>query len=127
MQLAFFSTFDKAAIHPPPGQLLKWIGNKQRFAAEIVSHFPRDFGTYHEPFVGSGAVLATLAPRRGVASDTFAPLMEIWHALFHSPAVLKAWYHARWELLAKESKAAAYERVKASYNARPNGADLLFL
>jgi hypothetical protein len=41
----------------PPKQLLKWIGNKQRFAAAIARVFPSNFKTYFEPFVGSGAVL----------------------------------------------------------------------
>ena len=40
--------------------LLKWIGNKQRFAAEIVSYMPEDFDNYYEPFLGSGAVMAEL-------------------------------------------------------------------
>jgi DNA adenine methylase len=127
MQLAFFTPFDQAAIHPPPGQLLKWIGNKQRFAAEIVSYFPRDFRRYYEPFVGSGAVLATLAPARAVASDTFAPLIEIWKALIHNPSQLKEWYADRWELMAHGEKVDVYEKVKAAFNAHPNGADLLFL
>jgi DNA adenine methylase len=51
-----------ASAKPFKRQLLKWIGNKQRFAAEIVSHFPSRIGTYFEPFLGSGAVLGTLSP-----------------------------------------------------------------
>ncbi len=62
-----------ARVRPFKPQLLKWIGNKQRFAHEIASYFPERFGTYHEPFLGSGAVLATLAPQRGFASDVFPP------------------------------------------------------
>ena len=50
-------------------QLLKWIGNKQRFAHEIISYFPGKYDGYYEPFVGSGAVLGTLAPR-GVSLPT---------------------------------------------------------
>ena len=46
-------------------QLLKWIGNKQRFAHEIISNFPAKFDAYYEPFVGSGAVLGTLAREKG--------------------------------------------------------------
>src|SRR4051812_44371316 len=48
-------------VKPFTKQLLKWIGNKQRFAHEIVSYLPDEFGTYYEPFIGSGAVLATLS------------------------------------------------------------------
>ena len=59
-------------------QLLKWIGNKRRFAHEIISYFPAKFDGYYEPFLGSGAVLGTLAPTRGFGSDVFKPLVEIW-------------------------------------------------
>jgi len=108
-------------------QLLKWIGNKQRFAAAIISHFPAEFENYHEPFLGSGAVLATLAPARGVASDCFAPLMEIWRTLSQSLEELKRWYSDRFRQFAAGDKTQEYERIKASYNVRPNGPDLLFL
>ena len=40
--------------------LLKWIGNKQRFASIIVANMPTTFNNYYEPFLGSGAVLAEL-------------------------------------------------------------------
>jgi DNA adenine methylase len=127
MQLAFFSNYDQASIRPPAGQLLKWIGNKHRFAAEIAAQFPRRFGRYFEPFVGSGAVLATVAPEVAVASDVFPPLVEIWRTLVNRPEMLKQWYADRWQLCARVGKAAAYEQIKASYNSNPNGADLLFL
>jgi DNA adenine methylase len=127
MQLAFFNNYDQASIRPPAGQLLKWIGNKQRFAAEVVSYFPRNYRRYFEPFLGSGAVLATLAPRDGVASDVFPPLVEIWRSLVENPSELKEWYSERWQRMARADKIAAYEQIKASYNARPNGPDMLFL
>ena len=62
-------------------QLLKWIGNKQRFAPQIISCFPYEFETYFEPFLGSGAVLGTLAPESAVASDALEPLVGIWQTL----------------------------------------------
>jgi DNA adenine methylase len=108
-------------------QLLKWVGNKQRFAAAIISCFPPRYGTYFEPFLGSGAVWGTLAPPRAVLSDTFGPLVEIWQTLKGDPALLKLWYAERYALMAQGEKVAGYERIKAAYNACPNGADLLFL
>lgn len=111
----------------PRGQLLKWIGNKQRMAEEIVSHFPVEFETYHEPFVGSGAVLATLAPKRAFASDSFLPLIEIWTTLREKSAVVKEWYTKRWNRVMDGEKVERYEEIKAAYNRCPNGADLLFL
>lgn len=114
-------------VRPFKSQLLKWIGNKQRFAHEIISFFPKMFGTYHEPFLGSAAVLGVLSPRKAEASDCFAPLIEIWQNLRESPETVVDWYRTRWEQMHKGDKLAAYEAVKASYNAGANGADLLFL
>lgn len=114
-------------VSPFRPQLLKWVGNKQRFAHEISAHFPQIFGTYFEPFLGSGAVLAVFAPERAIASDTFAPLIEIFNTLRGDPDALKLWYADRHELMAHMGKKAAYEQVLASYNAAPNGADFVFL
>jgi DNA adenine methylase len=127
LQTALFDHPPKRLLAPPKGQLLKWIGNKQRFAQEIVRYFPEEFGSYFEPFLGSGALLAALAPKRGYASDTFAPLVEIWQTLKSDPATLKSWYSKRWRLIDRLGKKEAYETVLASYNSRPNGADLVFL
>ena len=115
---------DTAPFHK---QLLKWVGNKQRFAHEIVSYFPLKFGTYFEPFLGAAGVLATLAPERAIGSDSFKPLVEIWRTLKDSPDTLKKWYFDRWNQMTVENKENTYEKIKASYNANPNGADLLFL
>ena len=114
-------------VKPFKFQLLKWIGNKQRFAHEIASYFPSEYGTYYEPFLGSGAVLATIAPHQAIASDAFAPLIEIWQTLKQSPKVLKQWYADRWAIFKAGNKVEGFERIKASYNQHPNGADLLFL
>lgn len=122
-----FKTVRTQFASAPPGQLLKWVGNKQRMAEEITSYFPDMFRVYHEPFLGSGAVLATLAPRHAHGSDAFPPLMEIWTTLKDDPATLKRWYEIRWHRMMSGEKVARYEEIKASYNARPNGADLLFL
>ena len=126
MQEMLFSS-TSTFVEPFKRQLLKWIGNKQRFAHEIASFFPGDMRCYYEPFLGSGAVLATLRPSRAVASDVFRPLMEIWKMLHEAPEVLKQWYLDRWERYTSGDKVLEYARVKASYNESPNGADLLFL
>lgn len=122
-----FTEVQRRDAKPFKSQLLKWIGNKQRFAHEIVSYFPAHFGTYYEPFLGSGAVLATLAHQKAVGSDVFQPLMEIWQALREDPAELKCWYSERWERIQRQTKETVYEQVKALYNSQPNGPDLLFL
>lgn len=125
MQLTLDSKF--ATYTPPKSQLLKWVGNKQRFASEIARFFPVEFNTFYEPFIGSGAVLATVAPSRGVGSDAFKPLVEIWQKLKNDPDGLVDWYAERRNRLENEDKVDVYESVKASFNSGHNGADFLFL
>ena len=118
---------ETGAITPFKTQLIKWVGNKQRYADQIIAHFPRTYGMYYEPFLGSGGVLANLAPARALGSDVFSPLMEIWQCLADDPDQIKEWYADRWQWFQAGDKRERYEKIKADYNAAPNGADLLFL
>ena len=117
----------RAHVEPFKTQLLKWVGNKQKFAHEIIAVLPENMGTYHEPFIGAGGVMAALSPGRAVGSDVFAPLVEIWQTLSTDPERLKRWYEERWHVYQDGDRVEQYEKIKASYNAGPNGADLLFL
>lgn len=125
MQLTIDSKF--ATFTPPKSQLLKWVGNKQKFAGEISRCFPADFKTFYEPFLGSGAVMATVAPQRGVGSDVFKPLVEIWQKLKENPDELIEWYAQRRNRIETENPVVVYEDVKASFNNEHNGADFLYL
>ncbi len=119
-----------SAPHEPSpfrSQLLKWIGNKQKQADDIIRFFPEQYGTYFEPFLGSGGVLGVLAPGKAQGSDAFGPLIEIWQTLHDDKEALKRQYAERYALISTLGKKAAYQKVLANYNARPNGADLLFL
>jgi len=122
----FFDT-EFRRVSPFRAQLLKWIGNKQRFAHEIASFFPVTFHTYYEPFLGSGAVLATFCPSHSVGADVFPPLMEIWSTLQNNPDKVFQWYEERYKIFHSKPRPDGYELIKSSYNAKPNGADLLFL
>jgi DNA adenine methylase len=126
-QRGLFGEVRTVTFERPRGSLLKWIGSKFRVAEEISSYFPRAFGTFYEPFLGSGSILATMAPEAGVGSDVFPPLIEIWRTLKTDPCLVKGWYGERWHFAMGGDKQDRYEQIKASYNAKPNGADFLFL
>jgi DNA adenine methylase len=113
--------------YPPKSQLLKWVGNKQKYAVEITRYFPTDINRYFEPFLGSGAILATVAPLNGLGSDVFKPLIEIWQKLATDPKGLVDWYGERRNLLNSSTKEEVYKSVLSNYNKNPNGADFLFL
>lgn len=109
-------------------QLLKWIGNKQRFAHEIINYFPPNFNRYFEPFLGSGAVMGTLSPNIGFGSDVIKPLIEIWQELARNPNNVKEWYKDRYCLIEKLGKEEAYYYVRNSFNYDGfNPADFLYL
>lgn len=126
-QLALFNRNDEVLRKKPKKQLLKWVGNKQRFAFDIISYFPREYSRYYEPFLGSGAILGSLEPEQAIGSDVFKPLIEIWQTLHDAPDILKSWYEERWDSMISGDKVEKYEEIKASYNQNPNGADLLFI
>lgn len=79
--------------------LLKWIGNKQRFAETIISYMPEQFNNYYEPFLGSGAVMAQLlyqnsttsTPRfaHSYASDILPFLIDIFNIVKYDPQQIK--------------------------------------
>lgn len=114
------------SIQIPPPQLLKWVGNKHRFALIIASHFPKAYNKYIEPFVGTGAVLSTLVPHKGIAGDVLKPLIEIMVMVQHSPNTLIESYSYNWQEYQKNPKA-HYSKVLESFNRNPNSLDLLFL
>lgn len=109
----------------PPKALLKWIGNKQRYACQIANLMP-DYSTYIEPFLGSGAVLGTLAPTSGIAGDILEPLIKIWQLLQTDPQALVDYYATIWKNYLQDRES-TYNKVRASYNESPNPYDLLFL
>lgn len=122
-----FPTRPELIKAPLKGQLLKWIGNKQKYADRIIKFFPKKFNTYYEPFLGSGAVIATLSPTKGIGSDVFQPLIGIFQTLKSDPELLIEYYTENYKLIKEFGKEKAYEVVKSSYNKNPNSKDLLFL
>jgi len=119
MQLSFL-------VERPKGQLLKWVGNKYRYANEIAKFFPQDFDTYYEPFVGTGAVLATLQPKKAVASDALEPLIELWKLVQNDPQAVEDYYE-KWINEYNQSRKPVYNKIKDNFNNKPNGLDLLLL
>lgn len=60
---------------------LKWVGGKTKLVPEILKRFPEKYGTYHEPFLGGGAVFFTLQPEKAVLSDLNDELVDVYAAV----------------------------------------------
>ncbi|RMA96909.1 DNA adenine methylase [Priestia megaterium] len=119
-------------------QLLKWIGNKHRFANEIVEYMPERIDTYFEPFLGSGAVLATLSNlklnsltpsttyNKAIASDALQPLVRIFDYVKKDPSVLIDYYREHIQDY-NEDKKNNYEKIKERFNVFRDPLDFLLL
>jgi len=68
---------------------LKWAGGKRQLLPALRGFYPDGFGTYHEPFLGSGAVFFDLAGRlaggRVRLTDVNADLIGCWLRLRDNP------------------------------------------
>lgn len=106
--------------------LMKYIGSKSRFAKHICSQFPKDYHTYFEPFLGSGAVLGHLAPRRAVACDVIEPLIDLWKLVQSKPKELVDSYSENYQKFQLDREG-TYEDIKARFNKNPNPHDFLFI
>jgi len=96
--------------------LIKYIGNKHKYATLICAHFPDRCRTYFEPFLGSGAILGHLAPRRAVAADTLRPLIDFWRLVKDRPRELALSYAENHRAFLRD-RDGTYAMIKARFNA----------
>lgn len=68
-------------VRPKP--FVKWVGGKRQLIAELEQHVPAasKIGTYHEPFVGGGALFFHRCPERAVLSDTNERLIRTYRGV----------------------------------------------
>lgn len=60
---------------------VKWAGGKRQVINELLKYVPDEFGTYYEPFVGGGALLFELSPKKAVINDSNEELMNVYNVL----------------------------------------------
>lgn len=70
--------------------ILKWAGGKRRLIPEILALFPPDYRkrTYHEPFLGGGAVFFKIRPKLGTINDINPRLMNFYKVVRDNPEEL---------------------------------------
>ena len=60
---------------------VKWAGGKRQILDKLNKYVPTNFDTYYEPFVGGGALLFDLAPKKAVINDSNEELMNVYNVL----------------------------------------------
>jgi DNA adenine methylase len=64
-----------------PQPFLKWAGGKRKLLDQYQPYFPKQLGTYHEPFLGGGAVFFHLQPQQAVLSDINPELVNVYRCV----------------------------------------------
>lgn len=68
---------------------VKWVGGKRQLMDELVKRVPKEYGTYFEPFVGGGALLFELQPKKAVVSDLNEELINTYKVIKKKYKLLK--------------------------------------
>ena len=72
---------------PAIAPIVKWAGGKRQLLPTLQSHLPKGWQEtpYCEPFLGGGALLWALQPRRAVVGDLNAELMNMYRVVRDTP------------------------------------------
>jgi DNA adenine methylase len=71
-----------------PRPFLRWAGSKRLVLCQIADILPRSIASYHEPFLGSGALFFLLQPQRAVISDLCQELINTFSAVRDNPRLI---------------------------------------
>lgn len=67
---------------------LKWVGGKRQLMPVIKGLIPKEYNIYYEPFIGGGAVLFDLQPKRAVINDFNEELINVYKTIKEKPEEL---------------------------------------
>lgn len=68
-------------MHP----FVKWAGGKTQLLDKLLEKAPTEYGTYYEPFVGAGALLFALHPKKAIINDINPQLMNVYRQIKKDP------------------------------------------
>ena len=71
----------KTKIEP----ILKWAGGKRQLLGEINKYLPQNITTYVEPFIGGGALLFDLQPKKAIINDLNEELINVYEVIRDFP------------------------------------------
>ncbi len=67
---------------------LKWVGGKRQLISEIEKYLPQKYDKYYEVFIGGGALLFNLQPKKAVINDRNQELINCYRIVKDYPEEL---------------------------------------
>lgn len=116
--------------------VIKWSGSKRSQAEKILTFFPKEIGTYYEPFCGGASVLrrlidSSIKVNHYVCSDLNSGLIDLWNEIINNPLEVYFYYKKLWNELNidddKQRKKEYFASVRERYNKEHNPLDFMFI
>lgn len=63
---------------------VKWAGGKRQLIPQIRERMPKKYNNYFEPFVGGGAVIFELMPKKALINDINKSLINTYRQICHN-------------------------------------------
>jgi len=103
---------------------VKWAGGKRQIIDKLKHYAPDEFDTYYEPFIGGGALLFELSPKKAVINDYNEELMNVFRCIKDEKDYTKMCNELnRYEVNHSEEfyyEIRCKDKEKAKYNKMPN-------
>jgi DNA adenine methylase len=68
--------------------VIKWVGGKRQLLPIIKQYIPKEYNTYFEPFVGGGALLFDLQPKKAAINDLNFDVYNLYKVIRDNPQEL---------------------------------------
>lgn len=65
--------------------ITKWVGGKRKLLPELNNLKPKTYNKYYEPFLGGGAFLFDLMPKKAIINDQNSELINVYKVVKSSP------------------------------------------
>lgn len=69
------------SVNKSAAPVVKWVGGKRQIIDQIMKYVPENISTYYEPFLGGGAVLFELQPKKAVVNDINSELINLYEVI----------------------------------------------
>ncbi len=75
----------KSSSTSPAKPFLQWVGGKREMIEQYKHLIPNKFKTYHEPFLGGGAMFYYLCPQKAILNDNNKELITTYRGVKNFP------------------------------------------